>query len=647
MRAISVAVVLGLVVVGACADLPGETIAVKNAGFEEVDAAGRPVGWSCSPEVYQVDDQVKHSGQRSLRFHNTDPGRYELASQTVPLEPGKMYEFSVWVKTQGLKGKDSGATLCLEWWGEGGKYLGGSYPRGVKGDTDWTLVQGISARIPAEAKRCGLVVYCRQGMTGTAWFDDVSIKRAFADPLDAILMQPNYRGRLGSKPRVQVDVRLDLTDLSEKPEELAVVVTVADQAGKVVGQISVTPAANSQPVIALPEDLAPGRYEVKVKLVRSADARVLSSRSFKVVKPDPAAPQPRVWVDEHNRLIVDGKPFLPLGMYSNMGLMKEDVLREYSQSAFNCLMPYGTPTREALDLAQKYGLKVIASIKDSYSGSTWCPKEIKTPADERPWLEGVINGLKDHPALLAWYINDELPLTMLDRLTAHRDWVEELDPDHPSWVVLYQVTEVRKYLPTFDVIGTDPYPIPGHPSRAAQWTGLTRAGVAGSRAVWMVPQVFNWRCYHKEGRGRTPTFDEMRSMAWQCLCEGANGLVFYSFFDIRRDTDTPFEVQWQRVKRMAEEIKQWEPALLSADKPAPVRARGSHVHWMVKALQGKTYVFAVNDDYQPHTVTFKLPSWGAGLRRLSDETLLPAGGNDRVSDKLRGLDMQVYELAGE
>ena len=98
---------------------------------------------------------------------------------------------------------------------------------------------------------------------------------------------------------------------------------------------------------------------------------------------------------------------------------------------------------------------------------------------------------------------------------------------------------------------------------------------------------------------------------------------------------------------MAEEIKQWEPALLSVDKPAPVRARGTHVHWMVRALQGKTYVFAVNDDYQPHTVTFKLPSWGAGLRRLSDETLLPAGGNDRVSDKLRGLDVQVYELAGE
>ncbi len=45
-----------------------------------------------------------------------------------------------------------------------------------------------------------------------------------------------------------------------------------------------------------------------------------------------------------------------------------------------------------------------------------------------------------------------------------------------------------------------------------------------SRAV-----VLYWANYNKteaeKKRGRTPTYDEVRSMAWQCICEGATGLV--------------------------------------------------------------------------------------------------------------------------
>ncbi len=35
----------------------------------------------------------------------------------------------------------------------------------------------------------------------------------------------------------------------------------------------------------------------------------------------------------------------------------------------NCLMPYGLPTKEQMDLAQKHGLKVIYSVKDWYAGA--------------------------------------------------------------------------------------------------------------------------------------------------------------------------------------------------------------------------------------------------------------------------------------
>ena len=159
---------------------------------------------------------------------------------------------------------------------------------------------------------------------------------------------------------------------------------------------------------------------------------------------------------------------------------------------------------------------------------------------------------------------------MLDRLAARRELLEELDPGHPTWVVLYQVDEVRQYLPSFHAIGTDPYPIPARPvALAGQWTRKTVDGVCGARPVWMVPQVFNWANYKKtpeeKAQHRAPTLDEMRSMAWQCIAEGANGLVFYSWFDLHKDATTPFDEPRARVKQLAAGIAPLTPVLLSLD----------------------------------------------------------------------------------
>jgi|EP01046_Picozoa_sp_COSAG06_P023724 hypothetical protein len=43
---------------------------------------------------------------------------------------------------------------------------------------------------------------------------------------------------------------------------------------------------------------------------------------------------------------------------------------------------------------------------------------------------------KDHPALVAWYTNDELPATTYrPQLLTHQQWVVEGDPNHPTWQV--------------------------------------------------------------------------------------------------------------------------------------------------------------------------------------------------------------------
>jgi hypothetical protein len=70
-------------------------------------------------------------------------------------------------------------------------------------------------------------------------------------------------------------------------------------------------------------------------------------------------------------------------------------------------MPYGSPDRQQMDLAHKPGLKVIYSIKDWYAGSQWCPPSIRTIGDEEPQVRARVREFRNHPALLAWYLNDE------------------------------------------------------------------------------------------------------------------------------------------------------------------------------------------------------------------------------------------------
>jgi len=298
------------------------------------------------------------------------------------------------------------------------------------------------------------------------------------------------------------------------------------------------------------------------------------------------------------------------------------------------------------------GIKVIYSVKDLYANLPHGRRDIKTRDDEYRVIKDYVTRLKDHPAILAWYINDELPLTMRDQLTRHREWLEQLDPDRPTWVVLWQVNQVRSYLPTFDIIGTDPYPIPNRElDMPLQWTRKTRQAVFGHRAIWMVPQVFNWARYKKtpaeKAKCRAPTLPEMRCMAWQCIAGGANGLVFYSWFDLWRMKDTdPFEQRWQDVVTMGREIKQFIPILLSVDPLPSVRAATvpERAGWRLFQKDESTYLLAVNAMRKPLVATWKSDTVFRKSHYLLGNSPIRIAG-DAITVKLAPMEVLFIQLS--
>ncbi len=640
---------------------------VQNPSFEEVQE-GRPLGWSGAAAIYSSDDATARTGRRSLKYVNDDPATYRLCSQRIELQPGRLYEVKAWVKTQSITGDDSGATVCIEWQDAEGKYLGGYYPRGKKGDTpEWAEIGGTSMRVPEGAASASVTCYVRKGMTGTAWWDDVSVRRVRQRPVYSLLVKPSYRGWITDSGPKHVEVRvspvLDDVEGGAEAVRLRVWLTRAGIPGtaKAGGDRHPRPTNNNQDeaivertvedltrqelLVRLPlPELAPGEYRLKIALVSRATGETIYEDVHRLERR--SRPMPRCFVDEHNRLIVDGKPFFPLGMYWSS--VKKEELRIFTEAPFNCIMPYGKPERETLDLLHRLGLKVIYSIKDFYHGTTWCPDFIKSEADEEGAVREWVRKFRDHPALLGWYINDERPLSLLSRLEAHQRWVEEEDPDHPTWVVLFQVGDVACYTKTFDVIGTDPYPIPGRPvSLAGQWARRTREAVADARAVWMVPQVFSKAMHYTDPEQRQairgPTYEEMRSMTWQCITEGADGIIFYSWFELRRDTSQPFEQRWPEVKRIAEEVAEMVPVLLSVEPLPELDVQAPEAfHWTARSHQGGVYLFTVNDSEEPVRAIVRFPK---RVRRLELKgERIPLTNQGTLDVVLEPLGVRIYRV---
>ena len=572
----------------------GEPI-VRNGGFES-GGDGSVAGWRAQGKyAFRAGEGINGTG--AFYCENGDPKYYGVPGQEISLEPGKRYKFSVWIRTEDIKGDESGASICIEWNGADGKWLGGAYAGGVKGTRFWTKVECMTPIIPENAQGFRIAPYVRRGMTGKAWFDDVSVT----------LVEPKIVSGICSTAYRNTAAEGDVTfrALLEKNEVMPherLFFRYLDAQGNLRFEPADANLACTVPVASLKM----GRQKVGVS-AHSEDGGLLGTAEMAFAR---VAQLPRraVWFDRQGRTIVDGKPFFPLGMY--WSAITTNKLEIYAKGPFNCLMPYASPSsKDLMDLCQTHGIKVIYSVKDVFVGTHWTPKGVNTEEDEVRYIEDRVAKFKDHPALLAWYLNDELPLTMLPRLAARRDLMERLDPGHPGWVVLYQYDQIQGYMPSFDVIGTDPYPIPSRPAgTAATWTRVTARGTAGCKPLWQVPQAFDWAAYKKtpeeKKKNRAPTEAELRSMCWQCIACGANGLVMYSWFDLWKEPNgVPFARRWAEVCRVGEEIRKFIPVLLadelngfarpvadSSDGPLSVRA------WR---HDGETWLLAVNSFDSP------------------------------------------------
>ena len=93
------------------------------------------------------------------------------------------------------------------------------------------------------------------------------------------------------------------------------------------------------------------------------------------------------------------------------------------------------------------------------------------------------------------------------------------------------------YLASSDVNGVDYYPIGYEGQNASNERGSVETAMRVSdraRPNWPALQVMDWtvydrpECKRKANTCHTPTYAEVRSMSWQAIAAGSQGLFYYS-----------------------------------------------------------------------------------------------------------------------
>lgn len=222
--------------------------------------------------------------------------------------------------------------------------------------------------------------------------------------------------------------------------------------------------------------------------------------------------------------------------------------------------------------------------------------------------------------------------------------LEDVDPYHPTIIVNYTVSGIRRFAESCDILCPDTYPVytvggpvVGKLSNTYEWCrAASRHGVTSMFS----PQAFDWD--YKVGRGRVtrgPTYLELRAQSLIALAGDVRGLMLYS----RYSMNTPSEHLRLGPKFLIGEILESKDVFLSDSEYVEVEAAPgkSPVIAALKRCGGESLLIAVNTAYNEVTATFASESLpGALYLGGSSQVVNVVGG--RFSDRFGPYEAKVY-----
>ena len=558
------------------------------------------------------------TGGGGLVLSRPDPGaKYVFFARDIKgLEPGRNYKLSVMTRVRDMRHAATGKPVTdrvslagFDFHG-GGKYMGSNYIRQkvVKGGRDWQNDEMVFT-MRKEYDRAQLVLFLKRPYTcrQVVW-DNVKLERLG----ESLSIYPVLPKQLRLDPEGKVKLRV--VDIG-KSRKLAAFAVTAD------GRELYAPVKGGFAEFALGA-LPEGLHKVKFYVGDPKQQKLIAEAEFPFTVTAAAPPAGAVVTDETGRVAVDGKPFFPLGFYlerpNDFNAEHAKWLRE---AGANTVLPYRSyqmrlpeskgeysvaALRKSLDFMQDNGLKVIFGMLEVNTRSGITLDRFDGAKGRSAVIERIVGGIKDHPALLGWYISDENPISEMGKVADLRFRIGRLDPFHPIATLTNIADNYIWYGPTGDFMMIDPYPIVDENSQSMTRIRLSfeKQQRESRMGVWWVPQTFNWGIYRRTEKYsdfRYPTEEDMRAQLFLALNFRARGIIFYAYESIRRhDKFDPGASEWfgAQVKRICLLAKELTPFFLAEEKPTSVELEStgaSKVEAKLHTVGGKTIVVVTSD----------------------------------------------------
>ena len=464
-------------------------------------------------------------------------------------KPGMRYRLSAYMRAElppGVKVKENTKIEILgidhSW---KGKWLGGSYSAVPLPEREWKRYDIMEFSPKQHPCNMLLITYLYTPFPATVWIDDIRLEAMEPDPV-AVLLKPCNLAFTKDQP-----IEFELTGSGTvRPGTKALIAL-----GKVkkIAEFD----KNGKLLCRFTEKFAVGSYPFTITILNVKSKQKVKSFKWQIRITDESTPPANAAVpDKYGRLIVNGKPFMPVGFFG--GSFNETLAKQFAGNGINTLLYYGliggrrTPDAkriaeidDLMKLADRNGIKIIPCLIQQTPTHAARVDSFKGAEGVDDATVELVNHIKQYPALLAWYIADETPVNDLHKVIRIRENVSAAD----IWHSTYSITCRPEDFPLFgiagDIVGVDPYPVSADAagcavdiSRCASW--VIAAGRNG-QTVWMIPQLTNLGNIRFAGKpeefrtkSRGPSADEFVAMPLLGAIYGAKGFISYAYFDMER-----------------------------------------------------------------------------------------------------------------
>jgi hypothetical protein len=356
--------------------------------------------------------------------------------------------------------------------------------------------------------------------------------------------------------------------------------------------------------------------------------------------------------ETESRFTQHGLPYYPIGefVYNYDETSNQKLIDMESSFGSNLVCPYWDTN--PLDWNIRY-MDRCFEIDVGVHFSMYIVSGLPPSPEKTKNITEMINAVKNHPSLFAYYISDEVDCGKSDppfcippeNMEDTYKIIKSLDKIHPISILVNNPNAMKYYVNASDFSISDPYPCGNLSDAVSPITTVSSQAETLSalgQPFMITPMAFGG---DDGGCERTPTPQEERVMSYLAVIHGAKGLQYFA-----RGFRYPVsEISWDECRRVALEMQELTPALVDGTQfnifniPKTVECSG----WEYEYNMGKyIIVMCANIVNSPTSLLIKMDELDNSdtITSIFDNRILQKHSFDTIYDMIPGYGTVVYRI---